>query len=96
MEPILYIIAKVISLMLSAVSLAMFARVMMQIISRMTSYDAEGSKIYTFCYVLTEFFVTPFRYLCAKFNLFTGTPLDAPFFLAYFSIAILQGILPII
>ena len=96
MEPILYIIAKVISLTLSAVSLAMFARVMMQIISRMTSYDAEGSKIYTFCYVLTEFFVTPFRYLCAKFNLFTGTPLDAPFFLAYFSIAILQGILPII
>ena len=96
MEPILYIIAKVISLMLSALSLAMSMRVIMQIVSRVTSYDAEGSKIYTFCYVLTEFFVTPFRYLCAKFNLFTGTPLDAPFFMAYFSLAILQGLLPII
>ena len=96
MEAILYIFAKVISLLLSAISLAMFSRVMMQLISRMTSFDVEGNKFYVFCYAITEIFVTPFRYLCAKFNLFTGTPIDAPFFIAYMTITLLQGFLPII
>ena len=96
MEAILYIIAKVISLMLSAISLAMFVRVIMEIVSRVSSYDIGGNKFYIFCYTVTEFFVTPFRYLCARFNLFTGTPLDVPFFMAYLSLSLLQGILPII
>ena len=96
MEAVLYIIAKVISLMLSAISLAMFSRVMMQIVSRVSSYDIEGNKFYVFCYFITEVFVTPFRYLCDKFNLFAGTPIDAPFFIAYMTVALLQGMLPII
>ena len=96
MEAIFYIIAKVISLMLSAISLAMSARVIMQIVAQMSSWDIQGNKIYIFCYAVTEIFVTPFRYLCAKFNWFTGTPIDAPFFLAYISIVLLNGFLPII
>lgn len=96
MEAIFYIIAKVISLMLSAISLAMSARVIMQIVAQMSSWDIQGNKIYVFCYAVTEIFVTPFRYLCAKFNWFTGTPIDAPFFLAYISIVLLNGFLPII
>ena len=96
METVLYIIAKVISLMLSAISLAMFSRVVMELVSRMTSYDVEGNKIYIFCYTVTEMFVTPFRYLCSRFNLFQGTPIDAPFFIAYITVAILQSFLPII
>ncbi len=95
-QTIFYVIAKVISLMLSAISLAMFARVIMQIASQMTSFKAENNKFYIFTYTVTEIFVTPFRYLCAKFNWFTGTPIDAPFFIAYLTIAILQGFLPII
>lgn len=96
METIFYIIAKVISLMLRAMSLAMFTRVIMELVSRLSSYDVQGNKFYIFCYAVTEIFVTPFRYLCAKFNIFTGTPIDAPFFIAYFTLAILQGLLPII
>lgn len=96
MEAVFYIIAKVISLMLSAISLAMFARVIMQLASALTSFNAEGNKIYVFCFAVTEIFVTPIRYLCAKFNLFTNTPIDAPFFIAYLTISLLQGILPII
>ena len=96
MEIVFYVIAKVISLMLSAISLAMFARVIMQLASQMSSFKAEENKFYIFCYAVTEIFVTPFRYICAKFNWFTGTPIDAPFFIAYLTIAILQGILPII
>ena len=96
METIFYIIAKVISLMLSAMSLAMSTRIIMEIITRMSSYDISGNKFYIFCYTLTEIIVTPVRYLCAKFNLFVGTPIDAPFFIAYLSIALLQSFLPII
>ena len=96
METVLYIIAKVISLMLGAISLAMFSRVIMELVSRMTSYDIEGNKIFIFCYTVTEMFVTPFRYLCARFNLFQGTPIDAPFFIAYITVALLQSFLPII
>lgn len=96
MEAIVYITAKVISLMLSAVSLAMSARVIMQIVSQLTSYDIQGNRVYVFCYTVTEIFVTPFRYLCDKFNLFRGTPIDAPFFIAYLTIVFLNGLLPII
>ena len=96
MEAVLYIFAKVISLLLGAISMAMFARVIMEIASRMTSFDVGGNKIYVFCYAVTEIFVTPFRFLCAKFNLFQGTPIDAPFFIAYITISLLQALLPII
>ena len=96
METIFYVTAKVISLMLSAISLAMLVRVIMQLVSMLTSFDIEGNKFYIFCFAVTEFFVTPFRYLCAKFNLFTGTPIDAPFFIAYLTISLLQSFLPII
>ena len=96
MEAIFYITAKVISLMLSAISLAMFARVIMQIAASISSFNAEGNKFYVFCFTVTEIFVAPFRYLCAKFNLFTGTPIDAPFFIAYLTISLLQSFLPII
>ena len=96
METILYITAKAISLMLSAISLSMFVRVIMHLVSAVTQFNAEGNKFYIFCYTVSEIFVTPFRYLCAKFNLFRGTPIDAPFFIAYLTITILQSFLPII
>lgn len=96
MEAVFYIIAKVISLMLSAISLAMLVRVIMQLASALSSFKAEENKIYIFCVAVTEIFVTPIRYLCAKFNWFTNTPIDAPFFIAYLMISLLQGLLPII
>ena len=96
MEAVFYITAKVISLMLSAISLAMFARVIMHLASMLTSFNAEGNKFYVFCFAVTEIFITPIRYVCAKLNLFTNTPLDAPFFIAYLLISLLQSLLPII
>ena len=82
--------------MLSAISLAMFARVIMQLASALTSFKAENNKFFIFCFAVTEIFVTPIRYLCQKFNLFTNTPIDAPFFIAYILISLIQGFLPII
>lgn len=96
LEIIFYVTAKVISLMLSAISLAMLARVIMQLVAALTQYNVEGNKFYVFCFTVTEIFVTPFRYLCDKLNLFKSTPLDVPFFIAYLTISILQSFLPII
>ena len=96
MQAIFYIIAKVVSLMLSAISLAMFSRVIMQLISAIASHDLQENKLFIFCYTVTEIFVTPFRYLCARFNLFQGTPIDAPFIIAYLTISLLQSFLHII
>lgn len=96
MEAIFYITAKVISLMITAATTAMFARVIMQLLSMMTSFNAEGNKFYIFCFTITEIIVTPIRFLCAKFNLFTGTPIDAPFFITYLLLSLLQSFLPII
>lgn len=96
MEAIFYIFAKVISLALSALGLAMFVRVVMQIVGQVSSYDVQGNKFFIFCYTVTEIYVTPFRFLCSKFNLFTGTPIDMPFFLAYITLVVLNSFLPII
>lgn len=96
MEAVFYITAKVISIFLSAVSFAMLVRVILQLVSMLTSFNAEENKFYTFCFAITEIFVTPIRYLCERFNLFTNTPIDAPFFIAYLLISILQSFLPII
>ena len=96
MEAIFYITAKVISLMLTAATTAMFARVIMQLLSMMTSFNVEGNKFYIFCFTITEIIVTPVRFLCAKFNLFTGTPIDAPFFITYLLLSLMQSFLPII
>lgn len=96
LETVFYIFAKVVSLFLSVISLAMLVRVILQLVMAMTGRNPEENKFFVFCYTLTEIFVLPFRYLCAKFNLFTGTPIDAPFFIAYITLTILQGVLPII
>ena len=96
MEAILYIIAKVISLLLTAISLAMSTRIIMEIVALMTSRDISENRVYAFIYTVTEIFVTPFRYLCAKLNLFTGTPIDAPYYLAYLVLIALNMFLPLI
>lgn len=96
MEAIVYIFAKVISLLLTALSLAMSARVIMQIVSMLTSRDISNNKFYMLAYTASEIYVTPFRYLCKRFNLFMGTPIDAPFFIAYLTLVFLNGALPLI
>ena len=72
MEAVFYIIAKVISLMLRAISLAMFSRVVMELMSRMTSHDVQGNKFFVFCYTVTEVFVTPVQIPVRKVQPFPG------------------------
>ena len=95
-EAILYVIAKVAALALGAVSWMMLIRVMMELVGRVTSYDISANKIYIFSYAVSEAFVAPFRYICVKLNIFQGTPIDVPFFMAMLTIMILQNLLPMI
>jgi hypothetical protein len=95
-EAILYTIAKVASLALGAVSWMMLIRVMLELVGRVTTYDISENKIYIFSYAVSEAFVAPFRYLCVKLNVFQGTPIDVPFFMAMLTIMILQNLFPLI
>ena len=91
MEQVFYIIAKTVSLFLSAISTCMFMRVILQLFIR-----SEDSKLIMFFAAVTELFVFPFRVIMAKFNIMQGTPIDAPFFVAYMFIALMNLFLPVI
>ncbi len=90
MEAVLYIIAKVVQILLSVLSLAMFLRVILQF------FTDEGNKLDTFCYAITEPFIVPIRMICDKMNVGQNSPVDVPFFITYIIITVLQLILPII
>lgn len=90
-EVLFYIIAKVVEIYLSVVSLAMLLRVVLQFF-----VDVETNKIFMLCVLVSETFVFPFRGIMAKFNLFTDTPIDMPFMIAYLAVVAITTFLPII
>ena len=90
MEYVFYIVAKVVSVGISALSLAMFLRVILQF------FVAEDNKFIIFCYAVTEPFIIPIRVIMEKLNVGQNSPIDIPFFIAYIFITILQMLLPIV
>lgn len=93
MEFIFYFIAKIVDLTLGAVSLAMMARAILPIILR---EGVEDSKLYTFAFVVSEPFVTPFRFILYKLNIGQDTPIDLSFMVAYVGIMLIRMLLPAI
>ena len=90
MEYVFYIVAKVVSVGISALSLAMFLRVILQF------FVADDNKFIIFCYAVTEPFIIPIRVIMEKLNVGQNSPIDIPFFVAYIFITILQMLLPIV
>ena len=90
MEYVFYIVAKVVSIGISALSLAMFLRVILQF------FVAEDNKFIIFCYAVTEPFIIPIRVIMEKLNVGQNSPIDIPFFVAYIFITTLQMRLPIV
>lgn len=90
MEIFLHILASAVSIYLGLASFAMLLRVLLQF------FVAEDNKILLLCFVVSEPFVMPFRFIFAKLNIGQNTPLDIPFFVAYLTINILQILLPVI
>ena len=89
-EAIFYVVAKLVQIFLSVISVAMFLRVILQF------FASEDNKLVLFCYGITEPFIIPVRVLLEKMNVGQDSPLDIPFFVTYLILAVLQMILPII
>ena len=93
MELVFYFIAKIIDLTLGAVSLAMLVRAILPLILR---EGAEDNKLYIFAFVVSEPFVTPFRFILYKLNIGQDLPIDLSFFAAYMGIMLIRMFLPVI
>lgn len=91
MEVLFYILAKVVEIFLSVISLAMLLRVVLQFF-----VDVEENRLFAVCLVVSETFVMPFRMIMAKFNIGQDTPIDLPFMVAYIALAAITMFLPII
>ena len=91
METVFYLIAKVIDVTLGAVLLAMLARTVLSLILR---EGAEDNKLYIFAFVVSEPFVTPFRFILFKLNIGQDLPIDLSFTFAYIGIFLIRMILP--
>lgn len=89
-EYVFYIVAKVVSVGLSALSLAMFLRVILQF------FTAEDNKFVLFCYAVTEPFIIPIRVVMERLDIGQNSPIDIPFFIAYIIISVLQMLLPMV
>lgn len=90
MEAVFYIIAKVVSIGLSVLSVVMFLRVILQF------FASPENKFVLFCYAITEPFIIPIRVIMEKLDIGQNSPIDIPFFIAYIMISVLQMMLPMI
>ena len=91
MEQIFYFFASFVAVLLEAVSIAMFLRMILSFFS-----DSEESRFALFLACITEPFIIPVRFLLAKFNVLQNTPIDFSFTIAYLVIMLLQIMLPAI
>ena len=56
----------------------------------------QESVLLTFCIAVTEPVILPFRLLFSRFESLDRIPFDIPFIVAYFSLAILGRVLPVV
>lgn len=91
MISLLYFVAKVVSLTLSAVTTCMLVRALLPLFA-----DVEENRFYALLCVVTEPFIAPIRFLLVKFNLLQDSPIDWSFSITYLLIVIVQTVLPTI
>ena len=92
MITILYIFAKTVALLLSAISFAMLVRVILPLFVT----EPESNKLYVFVFVLTELFLTPVRFILAKLGIGNDSPFDMSFIIGYLLLIVIQSALPAI
>ena len=86
---VLVVIAKIVSLLLSIVSTAMFVRAICSFIPPVTE-----TRFFTFLLVITEPVVMPARFLLYKLNIGQQLPIDLSFTIAYFLLIFIEMLLP--
>ncbi len=89
--PILIVIAKTVSILISVISTAMFLRAICSFIPPLAE-----SRFYALLLMLTEPVVMPVRFLMYKFNIGQNLPIDLSFTVAYFLLIFIEMLLPII
>ena len=88
MEQVLYLISTTVSVFLSMLLLFMLVRAVA------SWFLADEENTFTvILFAVTEPFIFPVRYLCDKFEWFSGWPIDMPFFITYILLAVLSALL---
>ena len=87
----LFIIAKVTAVLLSAVTMAMVMRMLLPFFT-----DVEDSRLYAFCFYISEPLVVPVRLFMVKMNIGQNSPIDWSFCLTYILLYFLQTLLPVL
>ena len=91
MIEILYILAKTVSVILGAVSIAMFIRMLLPFF-----VNPMESRAYAIAFFVTEPFITPVRAVMINMNIGQDSPIDWAFSITYIIIWLLRNILPTI
>lgn len=91
MEAFLAVFAKTISVLLGAVNLAMFARMILSFFPL-----EEGNRAEVFLTAVTEPFIIPVRALLYLFNIGQDSPIDWAFSLSFILLSLVQVFLPVI
>jgi uncharacterized protein YggT (Ycf19 family) len=89
--PVLIVIAKTISILLSLVSTAMFLRAIVSFIPAW-----QETRFNAFLITLTEPVILPVRFLMQKFNIGQDLPIDLSFTITYFLLIFIEALLPVI
>lgn len=92
MIAVLYILAKTVALILSAISFAMLLRVVIPLFVQ----EPESNRFYVFVFVLTELFLTPVRFILDKLGIGKNSPFDMSFIIGYLLLIIIESALPVI
>ena len=87
---ILDIFARIIIILLEAVSFAMLIRMLLPLFG-----GSEESRLSLFLACITEPFIIPVRFFMVKFNILQDSPIDWSFTVTYILIALVQLFLPI-
>lgn len=91
METVFYFAAKLVSVVLEVVSIAMIVRMIVPLFT-----GSEDNKVCMLAALISEPFIAPVRAIMVKFNIGQGTPFDWSFFATYLIIWLLQIFLPAI
>lgn len=89
--PVLIVIAKTISILLSLVSTAMFLRA---IVSFVPTW--QETRFNALLITITEPVILPVRFLMQKFNIAQNLPIDLSFTITYFLLIFIEALLPVI
>lgn len=92
MIAVLYVFAKTVALILSAISFAMLLRVILSFFVQ----EPESNRFYVFVFLITEIFLTPVRFILDKLGIGKNSPFDMSFIIGYLLLIVIKSALPVI